>query len=138
MKTKLRYSICEPLNPNIIEKGNINKKEVIKIFEAFPWNKYLLDLLKADESEIYHSPSLEFENKTSKNGITISAVGEPKDFEFYIFYKRPKETKYFFGLMSSTNENYTSDLPDQTKNDVLECLIALINDDSNFLERKFN
>ena len=136
MKTNFRYSICEPLNPNIIEKGNISKEEVIKIFEAFPWNKYLLDLLSGNE--IYHSPSLEFENTENRNGITISAVGEPENFEFYIFYKRPKEIKYFFGLMSSTNENYTSDLTDQNEKDVIECLVPLVNEDSSFLENKFS
>ena len=136
MKTNFRYSICEPLNPNIIEKGNISKEEVIKIFEAFPWNKYLLDLLNGNE--IYHSPSLEFENTENRNGITISAVGEPENFEFYIFYKRPKEIKYFFGLMSSTNENYTSDLTDQNEKDVIECLVPLVNEDSIFLENKFS
>ena len=137
MESGFRYSLCEPLNPNIIEKGSVNKGEIIKTFEEFPWNKYLTELINANENEIHYSPSLEFENKSNKNGITASAVGDPGNFEFYIFYKRPKKKKQLFGLIEKMDENYLSDLTGQTEKDVIDCLNALINEDSNFLENKF-
>lgn len=137
MKSGFRYSICEPLNPNIIEKGELNKEDIIKTFKEFPWNKYLAELVNANEGEIHYSPSLEFENKSNKNGITASAVGDPGKFEFYIFYKRPKKQKKLFGLIDKMDENYLSDLTGQTEKDVIDCLNALILEDQNFLENKF-
>ena len=137
MESEFRYSICEPLNPKIIEKGSVNKGEIIKTFKEFPWSKYLTELINANENEIYFSPSLEFENKSNKNGITASAVGDPGNFEFYIFYKRPKTKKQLFGLIRKMDENYLSDLTGQTEKDVIDCLDALINGNQNFLEMKF-
>ncbi|MFI2743348.1 hypothetical protein ACG2LH_11460 [Zhouia sp. PK063] len=135
--TEFRYSICEPLNPKIIEKGTIGKNEIISAFSSFPWKKYLEQMDKARESEIHYSPSIEIENKENKNGLAISAVGSPDNYEFYIFFKRPKMKKRFFGLSEKMDNQYVSDLRDQTKQDVLDCLNALINNDLNFLEQKF-
>jgi len=67
----------------------------------------------------------------------ISAVGLPDDYEFYIFFKRPKLKKQFFGLSEKIDNDYLSDLTEQTEEDVLNCLNALINNDLDFLERKF-
>ena len=137
MDSGFRYSICEPLNPNIIEMGSVQKGDIIKTFEEFPWNKYLTEIINANENDIHYSPSLEFENRSNKNGITASAVGDPENFEFYIFYKRPKMRKRLFGLFEKMNENYFSDITGQTEKDVIDCLNALINEDFNFLEAKF-
>ncbi len=84
----------------------------------------------AKQDEIYYSPSFEVENKQGKNGLAISAVGDPANFEFYIFYQRPKNVKSFFGLKEKVNENYSTDIQGQTKNDVLDCLKALIRNDT--------
>ena len=81
-------------------------------------------------------PSFEVENKESKNGLAISAVGDPNNYEFYIFYKRPKNIKPYFGLKEKINENYSTDIQGQTKNDVLDCLKALIRNDTVYLENK--
>ena len=132
-----RHSICEPLNPENIEKGFIDKDQIISTFSTFPWNKYLEQLNNAEESEIYHSPTLEIENKKNQNGLTISAVGVPDDYEFYIFFKRPKMRKQFFGLIKKMDNDYLSDLTGQTEEDVLNCLNALINNELEYLESKF-
>ncbi len=88
------------------------------------------------ENEIYYSPSLEIENKDTKHGLSISAVGDPKNYEFYIFYKRPKKVKIFFGLKEKINSNYMSDKTGQTKQDVLDCLNALLRNDTDYLSSK--
>lgn len=137
MEKSFRYSICEPLNPEIIEKGQIDQKQIVKTFQEFPWGKYLADSANAKENEIYYAPSLEFENTSNKNGLTASAVGDPGNFEFYLFYKRPKMESKLFGLIKKLDENYISDVTGQTEKDVIECLNALIRDDVSFLENKF-
>ena len=88
------------------------------------------------ENEIYYSPSLEIENEDTKHGLVISAVGDSNSYEFYIFYKRPKKVKTFLGLKEKTNDNYTTDKTGQNKQDVLDCLTALINNDTDYLATK--
>lgn len=131
-----RASFCDPFQKNIIELGSISKDCIIDKFEKTPWVDILQQMSHAREDEIHYSPSLEIENKDNKHGLSISAVGEPDNFEFYIFYKRPKNVKSFLGLREKTNENFTTDKTGQTKQDVIECLNALLKNDTEFLENK--
>ncbi|MGH1338644.1 MAG: hypothetical protein ACRBFS_21200 [Aureispira sp.] len=125
-----RYSICTPLNPAIIEKGDIAKEDIMKTLEAFPWQMYLLQMTTvSDASEIYYSPSLEFENKANQHGILASAVGAPDQYEFYIFYKKPPTQK--------GGEDAIIYLEGQTKEDVVACVQALIIGDQEFLDARF-
>lgn len=128
-----RASFCDPFKPDIIELGDIEKEKIIETFEKIPWNKLLDEMKLKKESEIYYSPSLEIENKENKNGLSVSAVDGK---EWYIFYKRPKMVKKFFGLTEKIDKNYLTDAKGQTEDDVKECLIALINNDLEFLEKK--
>ena len=93
--TEFRYSICEPLNPKVIEKGMIAPDSVIGLFNDFQW-------------------------------------------DFYIFYKRPISVvkKQFFRKPQTVVEDYVSEITGQTKEDVIECLNALIKNDQEFLRRK--
>ncbi|MCD9574018.1 hypothetical protein [Flavobacterium soyae] len=133
--SQFRYSICEPTNPNIIEKGKIDSSEILELVNNFPWKKYLHEMENIKDP--YYSPSLEFENLNNKNGLSISAVGTYEKFEFYVFFKRPKMQKTWFGLSEKLNNNYTSELLDQNEEKTMEIVKALVNDDLNFLERKF-
>ena len=111
--TEFRYSICEPLNPKVIEKGMIAPDSVIGLFNDFQWDYYLKQ-------------------------IEVAAVGDPEDPEFYIFYKRPISVvkKQFFRKPQTVVEDYVSEITGQTKEDVIECLNALIKNDQEFLRRK--
>jgi hypothetical protein len=132
---EFRYSICEPTNPEIIEKGKTISSDIMQIFEKFPWKSYLEEM--ENSKNIFHSPSIEFENLSNKNGLAISAVGNPDKYDFYVFYKRPKLQKTWFGLSKKLNNNYTSELLDQNKDETIEFLKALIDNDLGFLENKF-
>lgn len=87
-----RYSICDPLKPEVIEKGEISAEGFIRVMEQFPWEDELKKLNEAERSgkKIYFSPSLELENTVNNHGVTASAVGAPDDYSFMVFYKRPK------------------------------------------------
>lgn len=128
-----RASFCDPFKSDIIEMGTIEKDKIMETFEKIPWNKLLDEMKTKKESEIHYSPSLEIENKDNKNGLSVSAVDGK---EWYIFFKRPKMVKKFFGLSEKMNNDYLTDITGQTENDVKECLTALINNDLEFLERK--
>jgi len=128
-----RASFCDPFKKDILELGDIEKDKIIETFEKIPWNDLIAEMKSKDESEIYYSPSLEIENKTNKNGLSVSAVDGK---EWYIFFKRPKLVKRFFGLTEKIENNYLTDITGQTETDVRDCLKALINNDLEFLERK--
>ncbi len=122
-----------PFKKDVIELGIIEKEKVIEKFNSIEWSDYLKRMELANKSEIYYSPSLEIENKTNKNGLSISAIDEK---EWYIFYKRPKMVKVFFGLFEKLDENYLTEIKVQTKQDVINCLNALLKNDLEFLAKR--
>ncbi len=130
---KFRASFCDPFKPDIIELDTIEKDKTMEIFEKIPWNKLIDEMKSKKENEIYYSPSLEIENMDNKNGLSVSAIDEK---EWYIFFKRPKMVKKFFGFTEKMDNNYVTNVTGQTEKDVRECLIALINNDLEFLESK--
>ena len=131
--TKFRASFCDPLKPDVIEIGDVAEDKIIELFEKIPWQEYLAKMETAKATEIHYSPSLEVENKENRNGLTISAIDGR---EWYIFYKRPKLVKRFFGLTEKMDDNYLTEALGQTENDVRICLEALIRNDLQFLENK--
>lgn len=128
---KFRASFCDPFKPNIIELGEIENDQIMENFEKIPWNDLLEKMKGANENEIHYSPSLEIENKTNKNGLSVSAVDGT---EWYIFFKRPKLEKKWFGLVEKMDDNYLTNVTGQTIEDVRKCLNALIENDLAFLE----
>jgi len=128
-----RASFCDPFKPDIIEIGSIEKEKIMETFDKIPWDKLLEEMKSKKENEIHYSPSLEIENRDNKNGLSVSAVDGK---EWYIFYKRPKMVKKFFGLTEKIDNDYLTDITGQTEKDVRDCLTALINNDLEFLERK--
>lgn len=131
-----RASFCDPFQKDIIELGRISEDRIIDRFEKIDWADLLNQMRKATKAEIHYSPSLEIENSDSNHALSISAVGDPEKFEFHIFYKRPKAVKLFFGLKEKLDKNYITDKTGQTRQDVLDCLNALIQDDTDFLSAK--
>ncbi|MEI9945997.1 MAG: hypothetical protein WDN26_17470 [Chitinophagaceae bacterium] len=131
-----RWSTCLPDKAGINEMGLITKEDAIEAFEQFPWIEHLskMDFLK--EEDIYYSPSLEFENTDTKHMVTFSIVGDDKGNEFYIFYKRPKVIRSFFGLSKKEVEDYVSDITGQTKEDAIKFLTAFLNNDTAYMESK--
>ena len=124
---------CDPLNPEIIDMGDIPKDKIMETFEKIPWKDHLLKMKKSKDEDIHYSPSLEIQNKENKNGIIVSAMNEK---EWYIFFKRPMQFKFLFGLIKKRYPEFITDITGQTIDDVRECINALINNDLKFLENK--
>ena len=131
-----RATFCEPSQPDIIDLGIINRDAIIPKFESIPWVAYLQEMKDKRDEEIYFSPSFEVENRDNNHALSISAVGEPDDFEFYIFYKRPKMIKTMFGLSQKIADDYMTDIAAQTKEDAIACIRALIANDLEYLDKK--
>ena len=130
-----RWSICEPDNPQVIEKGSIRKEEIRETFEQFPWMDRLRKISTMRDNDICFSPSLEFENLDTKQGVTFSIVGTELEHEFYIFYKRSVIVKTL-GLFKRQVDNHISDITGQNKEDAVRFLNAFLNDDRDYLEAK--
>jgi hypothetical protein len=129
-----RHSFCDPFKPDIIELGDIESQEIINKFEQLPWDEIMSRMGKAKESEIHFSPSLDFEDRTTKHGIAISGLGDKSLEEFYVFYKRPKKVKNFFGLTSRDNPDYLTEVTGQTKENVIGILEAFIQGEYELLD----
>jgi hypothetical protein len=136
MATHFSASFCDPFNPAIIDLGNIQADAIIDKFENIDWAGFLRKMESAQQEYIFYSPSLAFENTNTQHALNISAVGSANKYEFYIFYKRPKAVKTFFGLKEKMKADYMTDKTGQTKQDVLDCLNALLNNDMDFLATK--
>lgn len=131
------YSICDPLEKDPIEMGTIEKEKILDIVDRFPWIDLLNKLKAAEEKDIHFSPSLGFENKSNRHGLSISIIEGEKGNEFYIFYKRPKMVTKLFGLMKNMDDNFLSDRTGQTSNDVRDAVTALVANDLTTLENRW-
>ena len=132
-----RWSICEPDSPSIIEKGLISKESIMENFQQFPWMDKLQKQISMKEEDVCFSPSLEFESLDTKQGVTFSILGDSaNNYEFYIFYKRAKTIKSFFGFSKKHVENHISDITGQTMEDATSFLKAFLDADVEYIEAK--
>lgn len=95
-----RWTVCDPLKEDIIDKGEIDRDEILETFHTFPWEEMMQKQINAADGDIYYSPSLEFENTTNKNSIVISAIPNSNDLQkdgyvFYIFYRENTDAPSF-------------------------------------------
>lgn len=132
-----KYSIWDPLNPNIIDMGDIQKNKVWDVFINFPWKEYSDKMENAGDAEFYYSPTLEIENKENKNVLAISLIDIEKKAAFLISYKRPKAISKIFGLIRYIDNDYLSDTIDQTEMDVHDAVKALIQNDLKTLTERW-
>ncbi|HEY1021895.1 MAG TPA: hypothetical protein VGE06_06255, partial [Flavisolibacter sp.] len=93
MAMYFNVTFCNPFQKDIINLGLLSKEAILSHFEAVDGMDYLAQMSGAKKEDIYFSPSLGIEASDGKSSLSISAVGEPRDHEFYIFYQRPKFVK---------------------------------------------
>jgi hypothetical protein len=132
-----RYSICDPLKPDPMEMGEIEKEKILDILDRLPWTDLLNKMKGVDESDIHYSPTLEVENKANNHLLSISIVLESNGEEFYVFYTRPKTVTSFFGLIKNTDDHFYSERTGQTIKEVRDAVKALISGDILTLEKRW-
>ena len=137
MKKNFRHTICDPLQPNILKVGKVKRSRLVELFEAHPWEVELAKTLGVSEEEVHYAPSIEFENVVTNRGMVVSAVGEPDDHRFHVFYKRPKERRLLFGLIKQIDREYTTELQDRSREETKVLLQALVERNWILLEEKF-
>lgn len=130
------WTICEPDQPDVIDKGMIRKDEIMDTFLQYPWEEKLKILRNLPEDEICFSPSLEFEDMETGLGVVFSAVNGDAGMEFYIFYKRDTVEKTFLGLSKRQVKGKVSDISDQQFEDARIFLEAFLKNDTAYMEKK--
>ena len=131
-----RCSISDPLKPDPIEMGAIEREKILDILDRFPWNDLMNKMKGVDESVIHYSPTLEVENEVNHHLISISMVLD-KENQFNIFYSRPKTVTSFFGLIKNTDDNFYSEREGQSHNEIRDAVHALVTDDLQTLEKRW-
>jgi hypothetical protein len=133
--TDFIISFWDPLKPKDTQLGNVSKKQIINEFEKINWSAYLQKMNTAKRSEIFNSPSLEIHRKDSSLVLAISAIGDPNNYEFAIMYNRPKTIKSSNGV-NELYKNHLTDTTGQSRQNVIDCLSALVRNDTAYLDNK--
>lgn len=88
-----QWTICDPLIADIIQKGDIEKTDIIKTFQAHTWQEMLKKQHDAKEEDLHFSPSIEFKNTNDGSSLSIVVIGKQQaDHVFYAFYIPPGKT----------------------------------------------
>ncbi len=109
-----KFTICDPLVKDVIDRGAIPQEAVLPAFSDFPWSDMLAKMRSAKEKDICFSPSVGFENTADGHGIVISIVEGKKETVFYLFYKE------------SAAKSETSELLDQTAASTIDILTEFV------------
>lgn len=134
-----KYTICEPLNPTIVDKGNVTREEFRNVLQSFPWIEMLRELENAEESQVCYSPSLELIDSNTNHSLAISIVGPESELEYYIFYKRPKtiSKKKWFKTIEVFEPEYLTDRTGQSEADMKDAFNSLLEGDFKMLESRW-
>ncbi|OIQ17261.1 MAG: hypothetical protein BM557_08590 [Flavobacterium sp. MedPE-SWcel] len=124
-------------DPNIFTQKTVNSTELEQEFNNYDWNGFLVKANEAIKKDIGYEPPVEFENKSDKNSISFFPAGEPDDYNFLVFYTRPKNIKKWFGLSSKFEEQYTTQVTTFMEiEEALECLKAFETKNYKFLDKR--
>lgn len=94
------YSICH-IDKSEIEYRNetIDKEQILDIVKNYPWSDELKRMKEIDKGKICYSPSLDFKNINDNHSFCLTAEGEPLNYSYSVWYKRPIKKKVLFGLL---------------------------------------
>ena len=129
-----RWTICEPFNPGVIQKGTIERGMILETFKSYPW-QIELDKVKENPHEIHYSPSLEFINESDDSSIIFSIVEKGKGSEFMVFHIVKKTVNRFLGFGSKEVKDHSEIYLDYKEAE--EALQAFIDENSTKLNELF-
>lgn len=95
-----KHSICRPESPEIeYPEKKLTAEQVREIARKYPWKQELQKLKTLPPDEINYSPSVDFINLQDNHSFCLTAEGEPEEYLFSVWYKRPVLKKVLFGLL---------------------------------------
>lgn len=134
-----QYTICEPLNPVVVDKGTVTAEEFRTVLHNFPWIAMLKESENAEDADVYYSPSLELIDVKSRHSLAISIVGPEAHPEYYIFFRRPKTVtkRKWFKSIEVFEPEYTTERTRQTQQDMEAAFNALLEGNIELLESRW-
>lgn len=96
------WTVCEPFNSKVVEKGEIEKTDIYETFTSYPWSNLLKDV-DENPDKVRYSPSVEF-IKQDGPSVTFSVFDNREDLIFMFFFKRKKMVKGLFGFGTKEKE----------------------------------
>jgi hypothetical protein len=128
------WTICEPFNPKVVDKGAIDKSIIIETFNSYAWADLLKDVEENPE-KVCFSPSIEFIRQDGA-AVTFSVFDKREDLIFMFFFKRNKMVKGSFGFGTKEKEIISDiDITFTESKIVLEQFLA---NDFESIENRFN
>lgn len=95
-----KHSICHPENPEIeYPYKELTTEQVRETARHYPWKQELQKLKTMPPEVINYSPSLDFTNLQDNHSLCLTAEGDPEEYAFSVWYKRPVMRKVLFGLL---------------------------------------
>ena len=134
----MKYLKFDSLIEEPIEVGETTKEDFKILYLNFPWIEMLKKQNEANQKDVKCSPGIVIRNKELKE-IYVSIIGDIKDYEFYVCYKRPtlRKKRKWFKMVEYLDENYYSIIPQQTLENGLEASLYLFDKDYELLENKY-
>ena len=132
-----RYAVCDPLKPDPLEMGAIEREKILETFDRFPWADLFNKMKTVEEEDVYYAPTLEIENKINRHILSITLREIDGHHKFNIFYSRPKTVTRFFGLIKDTNDYFFSEREELPLGEVRNAVEALVADDLKTLEKRW-
>ena len=125
------YSICHPEKSDIeYVSDSLNKDEVLRIANEYPWIEKLDIMDRMDSKEIHYNPSLDFTCKEDRYSFCLTANrNEKQELEFSLWYNRKVKHKPFFGLFGEKEKMQVIDKWGFQKTDAIDYLKIFLDKD---------
>ncbi|HEY6162423.1 MAG TPA: hypothetical protein VI112_14435 [Bacteroidia bacterium] len=78
------WSICDPFTPGLIEKGEIDKEEIMDTFMKHPWMELCRKMNALPDIEPFFSPTLTFCEVETQADICFSFTGDDGLYNFMV------------------------------------------------------
>ena len=134
-----KYSICEPLNKNILYKNEIiSSNNVLNIIENYPWKSELNKMTNAN-SQTFYNPSLDFNCLDTNYRFCLTAeYDKSENIVFSLWYFRLKKPKPFFGLIGEKEKMIVDDISYFSLNECIKYFKYFVNGEYNLVEVLYN
>ena len=136
----MSYIIAHTANtndPNSFSQRTISSTELEDVFLGYDWNAFLVKANIGINKDIYYEPPVKFENQSDKKELSFFPAGDSNGFGVITFYTRPKKIKKWFGLVSTLQEEYTTQTYEFVDlNDALSYVKAGADQNYDYLDKK--
>jgi len=128
--------LCRIYHPREIaaeEKEEMNASQIFNFISSYDWKNDLEEYSKYVGDQIYHTPSLEIENRPQNQILKISNISSDyQNYKYFISFTRPVMITYLWGLWELFKKQHRSEKKIKTENEMQNILKQFLDEDLNF------